>query len=261
DVPGHSGGGTHEGDGDVVSRHPSHDHAQLSHRRDDVDYPGISHGTAPDADEARDPISESHRGPARLRRGRAGLSSRRRRGVPRRRARRRATAPRARLAAERPGTLSHVRGEARARVRQLGTGPGSRSGMKTRMAVATPLITIAGVGKTYRTTSGGVVKALDSVSLEVQPQEFVVVVGPSGCGKTTLLRILAGLASASAGRVRLRDEDVRGPRRDVGVVFQDAVLLPWRTVLGNVMLPALILRLDQVASRRRALELLELVGL
>jgi NitT/TauT family transport system ATP-binding protein len=105
------------------------------------------------------------------------------------------------------------------------------------------------------------VKALDSVSLEVQPQEFVVVVGPSGCGKTTLLRILAGLASASAGRVRLRDEDVRGPRRDVGVVFQDAVLLPWRTVLGNVMLPALILRLDQVASRRRALELLELVGL
>jgi NitT/TauT family transport system ATP-binding protein len=129
------------------------------------------------------------------------------------------------------------------------------------MAVATPLITIAGVGKTYRTTSGGVVKALDSVSLEVQPQEFVVVVGPSGCGKTTLLRILAGLAAASAGRVRLRDEDVRGPRRDVGVVFQDAVLLPWRTVLGNVMLPALILGLDQVASRRRALELLELVGL
>ena len=124
-----------------------------------------------------------------------------------------------------------------------------------------PLITISEVGKTYRTTSGGAVKALDSVTLDIEAQEFVVVVGPSGCGKTTLLRILAGLAVPSSGKVRLRDEVVRGPRRDVGVVFQDAVLLPWRTVLGNVMLPALILGLDKSACRQRAGELLELVGL
>jgi NitT/TauT family transport system ATP-binding protein len=129
------------------------------------------------------------------------------------------------------------------------------------MSALAPLITIGEVGKTYRTTSGGAVKALESVSLEIQPQEFVVVVGPSGCGKTTLLRILAGLALPSEGRVLLRDQAVRGPRRDVGVVFQDAVLLPWRTVLGNVMLPALILGLDRAAFRRRAGELLELVGL
>jgi NitT/TauT family transport system ATP-binding protein len=129
------------------------------------------------------------------------------------------------------------------------------------VAAAAPLITISEVGKTYRTTSGGAVKALDSVTIDIEAQEFVVVVGPSGCGKTTLLRILAGLALPSAGRVRLRDEDVRGPRRDVGVVFQDAVLLPWRTVLGNVMLPALILGLDRTACRQRAVELLELVGL
>jgi NitT/TauT family transport system ATP-binding protein len=129
------------------------------------------------------------------------------------------------------------------------------------MAALAPLITITDVEKTYRTTSGGVVKALQSVSLEIQPQELVVVVGPSGCGKTTLLRILAGLVRPSRGRVRLRDEVVRGPRRDVGVVFQDPVLLPWRTVLGNVMLPALILGLDRPAHRRRAVELLDLVGL
>jgi NitT/TauT family transport system ATP-binding protein len=129
------------------------------------------------------------------------------------------------------------------------------------MAAAAPLITIASVQKTYRTTSGGAVKALQSVSLDIQPQELVVVVGPSGCGKTTLLRILAGLIRPSAGQVRLRDDVVRGPRRDVGVVFQDAVLLPWRTVLGNVMLPALIQGLDRAACRRRALELLDLVGL
>ena len=129
------------------------------------------------------------------------------------------------------------------------------------MSAPAPLITISGVRKTYRTASGEPVKALESVNLEIQPQEFVVVVGPSGCGKTTLLRILAGLALPSGGRVRLRDEVVRGPRRDVGVVFQDAVLLPWRTVLGNVMLPAFILGLDREACRRRARELLELVGL
>jgi NitT/TauT family transport system ATP-binding protein len=124
-----------------------------------------------------------------------------------------------------------------------------------------PLITIDKLEKTYRTKSGGAVKALKAVTLAIEPQEFVVVVGPSGCGKTTLLRILAGLAVPSGGQVRLREQTVRGPRRDVGVVFQDAVLLPWRTVLANVMLPAQVLGLDRAACLRRAAELLELVGL
>jgi ABC-type bacteriocin/lantibiotic exporter with double-glycine peptidase domain len=81
------------------------------------------------------------------------------------------------------------------------------------MSALAPLITIGEVGKTYRTTSGGAVKALESVSLEIQPQEFVVVVGPSGCGKTTLLRLIAGLYVPERGTVRVGQAD---PFRESG---------------------------------------------
>ena len=116
------------------------------------------------------------------------------------------------------------------------------------------------VGLTYRTRKG-TIEALSGLSLDVAQGEFVSVVGPSGCGKSTFLKIAAGLVAPSACEVRLKGEVVAGPRRDVGIVFQKPTLLPWKTVLENVLLPARALGLDMQASRARALELLDRVGL
>jgi NitT/TauT family transport system ATP-binding protein len=124
-----------------------------------------------------------------------------------------------------------------------------------------PAIEIAGLSMQYKTASGDSVLALDDVSLSIRPREFVCVVGTSGCGKTTLLRIIAGLVRHTAGAVRLRGTAITGPSADVGIVFQGPVLLPWRTVLENVMIPAIVLGLDRGAHRSRALDLLALVGL
>jgi NitT/TauT family transport system ATP-binding protein len=126
---------------------------------------------------------------------------------------------------------------------------------------AAPLITVAGLSKTYRTRSGDDVVALHDVSFAVRAGEFVTVVGPSGCGKSTLLKILAGILRGSQGDLRLAGRPIVGPRRDVGVVFQAPVLLPWRTVLANVMLPAELQHLDAVETEQRARRLLDLVRL
>jgi NitT/TauT family transport system ATP-binding protein len=127
--------------------------------------------------------------------------------------------------------------------------------------VAAPLIAVSNLEKTYRTRGRALVRALAGISLDIGDGEFVTIVGQSGCGKTTFLKILAGLLSRSAGHVTLRGRAVDGPSRDIGIVFQDPVLLPWRTVLDNVMLPVQVLGLDWTASRRRALHLLDLAGL
>ncbi len=127
-------------------------------------------------------------------------------------------------------------------------------------AAARNLIHIANLEKRYAVRDG-VVHALHSVSFAVTPGEFVSVVGPSGCGKSTLLKILGGLIPRSGGEVWLAGTEVTGPRKDVGIVFQQPVLLPWRTVLDNVMLPVDVQRLDKQVYRRRALDLIALVGL
>ena len=127
--------------------------------------------------------------------------------------------------------------------------------------MAAPLIVVSNLEKTYRTKGRALVQALGGLSLDVADGEFVTIVGQSGCGKTTFLKILAGLLARSSGEVALRGRAVDGPSRDIGIVFQDPVLLPWRTVLDNVMLPVQVLRLDWEASRKRALGLIELVGL
>jgi NitT/TauT family transport system ATP-binding protein len=121
-------------------------------------------------------------------------------------------------------------------------------------------ISVEGVSKRYQTRSG-LVRALDSVSLQVEENEFISIVGPSGCGKSTLLMIVSGLLAASNGRVRIKSEPVVGPHTALGFVFQQDVLLEWRTVLQNVMLQAQVRRLDKQRSLMRARELLRLVGL
>jgi NitT/TauT family transport system ATP-binding protein len=124
-----------------------------------------------------------------------------------------------------------------------------------------PICSVRGLSKRYESQDGAVITALDTLNFEVADGEFVAVVGPSGCGKSTLLHILAGILSASGGVALLRGQPVRGPRRDVGVVFQEALLLPWRRVLDNVLLPAVVHGQPMGPARERANALLRLVQL
>jgi NitT/TauT family transport system ATP-binding protein len=127
--------------------------------------------------------------------------------------------------------------------------------------VSAPLIVVSGLEKSYATRGRTRVHALGGISVAIGAGEFITIVGQSGCGKTTLLKILAGLLQRSAGSVTLRGQPVDGPSRDIGIVFQDPVLLPWRSVVDNVMLPVEVLGLDRRSSAGRAMDLLGLVGL
>ncbi|HEY2901366.1 MAG TPA: ABC transporter ATP-binding protein [Polyangia bacterium] len=127
--------------------------------------------------------------------------------------------------------------------------------------MAEPFIHLAGVRKAYR-RDGAEHLAISDASFDVMPGELVSLVGPSGCGKSTLLKILAGLHAADSGTVAVGSPaHPFDPARDVGMVFQSPVLLKWRRILDNVLLPAEILGLPLRAARVRAKELLALVGL
>ena len=117
------------------------------------------------------------------------------------------------------------------------------------------------VSVTYSSRGQKDLIALESFCLEIQDEEFVAIVGQSGCGKTTLLRLVSGLLRPTAGTIELDGRSVRGPRSDVGIVFQSPVLLPWRTALDNVLLPIEFLKRDRELFEPRARELLALVGL
>jgi len=117
-----------------------------------------------------------------------------------------------------------------------------------------------GVSKVFRRGSTEV-RALEQVDLEVGDGEFVAVLGPSGCGKSTLLRLVAGLVPATTGRIAIAGVPVQGPHTDLGIVFQAATLLDWRTVLGNVLLQVELRGLDPKAYEARAVALLNTVGL
>jgi NitT/TauT family transport system ATP-binding protein len=123
-----------------------------------------------------------------------------------------------------------------------------------------PLIEIDRVHMVYAAESGPV-EALRDISMSVHEGEFVALVGPSGCGKSTLMRIVAGLRPVTSGRVVVDGVPVTRPVSRVGMVFQAAVLLKWRTVLDNVLLPVELSGLNVASYRERALQLLELVGL
>mgnify|MGYP006275689107 FL=1 len=134
-------------------------------------------------------------------------------------------------------------------------------GAATAAPERTPFIALDGVRKVYRTREGEV-EAIRRVTMSVNSGELVSIVGPSGCGKSTLLKILAGLHPHDEGTVRIgNDEDPFDKQRDVGMVFQQPLLLKWRRILENVLLPAEILGLNLKEARERAKDLLNLVGL
>jgi NitT/TauT family transport system ATP-binding protein len=135
----------------------------------------------------------------------------------------------------------------------------SRSDNVPVSAAASPL-NIDAVDLTYA-TSRGPLEALKALSFDVAAGEFVSILGPSGCGKSTLLKLVTGLISPTAGTIRLAGDPVRGPRREVGIVFQQPTLLPWKTVIENVLVPIRAMGMDVGAKRGGALELLDMMKL
>lgn len=129
-----------------------------------------------------------------------------------------------------------------------------------KMNNRTPFIRIQNLKKTYHTKTG-FVPALQDVTFDVYRGEFITLVGPSGCGKTTLLKIISGLLEKTDGVLDFSTGEGFDPRRDVGMVFQKPVLLKWRSIVDNVLLPVEILRLDRQAYLPKAMALLKLVGL
>jgi NitT/TauT family transport system ATP-binding protein len=124
-----------------------------------------------------------------------------------------------------------------------------------------PLIVARGLSKVYAPAGVGEVTALKNLDFEIYDGEFVSVVGQSGCGKSTLLKVLAGLLSYTSGSVSLNGRPLRGPSKEAAVVFQSPVLLPWRTVLENVLLPIEFRKLALSNYKPKAFDLLDVVGL
>ena len=117
-----------------------------------------------------------------------------------------------------------------------------------------------GLRKVYD-PEGKAVEALHNVNFRIEKGEFVSILGPSGCGKSTLLMMCAGLEEISDGSLMVAEQEMTGPREDVGIMFQDPTLLPWKTVLENVLFPARIARAPIEPVRQRAKALLRSVGL
>jgi NitT/TauT family transport system ATP-binding protein len=122
-------------------------------------------------------------------------------------------------------------------------------------------IRVERLSKAYRSRDGSEVEALRDVSFTVDRGEFVSIVGQSGCGKSSLLKILAGLLSKTSGVISIEDRELDGPRSDIGLMFQKPLLLEWRRVLDNVLLPVEIYRLDRKEYEKKARRLLNTAGL
>lgn len=125
---------------------------------------------------------------------------------------------------------------------------------------AAPILEMRGVSVSYRTRKGHI-DALRDINLRVPDGEFLTILGPSGCGKSTLLKLAAGLLSTTQGVITMNGKEVDGPSKDIGVAFQKPTLLPWRTVLDNVILPSETVGQADERAKQRALDLIELVGL
>ncbi|MBT3073189.1 MULTISPECIES: ABC transporter ATP-binding protein [Streptomyces] len=154
-------------------------------------------------------------------------------------------------------------GRALAGEASAGEAPAERApsaGAGTGAGVGAAAVQLADVDVRFRSKKRDVT-ALSDISLDVAPGEFVAIVGPSGCGKSTLLKLVAGLLTASSGEVLLGGERVKGPRHDIGYVFQRAALLEWRSALRNILLQAEMRRMPSARARARADELIRMTGL
>src|SRR3989337_2147817 len=119
-----------------------------------------------------------------------------------------------------------------------------------------PILTIRNLSAVFPDENGGL-NALDRVSFDVHPREFVCVLGPSGSGKTTLLRVVDGLIPPAEGQGLF----ARKQKPPIGMVFQQANLMPWRTVIENIMLPLEVNGTSTHAARHKAQEMINLLGL
>jgi NitT/TauT family transport system ATP-binding protein len=131
---------------------------------------------------------------------------------------------------------------------------------RTVAAISAPCVSLTNVSKRFAGREGEV-HAVDDVSLDIQPGEFVSVLGPSGCGKSTLLNMIAGLLPTTEGAIEVLGKRVTGPVHELGIVFQQHLLLPWRTIVGNVLLQIEVRRRSVAEYRPRALDLLHRVGI
>ena len=138
--------------------------------------------------------------------------------------------------------------------------PANSTKLEISNSFGEPIIMVRNLSAIFPDGNGGL-KALDRISFDIYPQEFVCILGPSGGGKSTLLRILVGLLPASEGEVYYKGRLVNVPQNDIGFVFQNANLMPWRTVLENIMLPLELSGKKGVEARLAAKEMVELVGL
>ena len=125
----------------------------------------------------------------------------------------------------------------------------------------TPVLSTESLSKTFTLGSGQTVRALDCITLDIEENSFICIVGPSGCGKSTLLRIMAGLEQSSSGRMLYRGGTQNRPRKEIGVIFQEYSLFPWRTTMENVAFGPELSGCPQAERERRGRQYLELVGL
>ena len=127
--------------------------------------------------------------------------------------------------------------------------------------MASVVLSVDGVSKTFVASDGGSVTALSDVSLDVRDGEFVSVIGPSGCGKSTLFQIIGGLLAGDGGTVRVDGHAINGAHRDIGMVFQEESTFPWRTVIDNVAFPLELTGLGKAEREEKARRFVRMVGL
>ena len=140
--------------------------------------------------------------------------------------------------------------------------PAAQTGRLSDVHSATrPFGHFQNVRQTFERTGQPTVIAIENITFDLEAGQLVTLLGPSGCGKTTFLKIVAGLIRASSGQIQINGEEVSGPHPDFGIVFQQANLMPWRSVIDNVLFPMEILHRSDATARNRANELLALVGL
>jgi NitT/TauT family transport system ATP-binding protein len=129
------------------------------------------------------------------------------------------------------------------------------------VAIADPFVRVVGVNKIFTSRTRAALRAVDNISLDILPGEFVSIVGPSGCGKSTLMMMVSGLIPVSGGEILIQNKTVKRPHTDLGIVFQRDALLEWRSVIDNVLLQADIRRLSRRELLPKAMALLERAGL